>query len=221
MPGPMPPIPSVIEVLLRGTTPGEIWENQLFYQYSGTAPSGSNLQTLAQVYMNAWTANVSSLCPSPIALASVVVTDMASNSGAQGSVSLSVPGTRGDDVIGSNTAMLISYPVTLRYRGGKPRSYLLVGGNADNQDGMNWHQAFVTECQTKWNAFIGSVIGSSAGSTSITSHCAVRRHGKYLPNGGPPNFVLTNPIVLPLASNAGVAHQQMASQKGRIGRRSK
>lgn len=221
MPGPLPPIPNVIEFLLRGTLPGEVWENQLFYQYSGVAPSASNLSTLANSMVNAWQANIQSLVVAPIALNSVVATDMASNTGAQGVFSEIVTGTRGDDTIPANAALLVSYPTPLRYRGGHARSYILCGGFADLQDPMNWKPAFVNLVQTSWNTFLASVVGSTAGSTTLTAHCAVRRHGKYLPNAGPPHYVLNNPIVLTLPGNSAVAHEQIASQKGRIGRRSK
>jgi hypothetical protein len=221
MPGPMPPIPNVVQVLLRGTTPGEKWENVLYFQYSGGPPTGPNLASLASTVSGWWANQMAPECPSPIALTSVVATDMASNTGAQGIYTATTPGTRGDDVMGSNSSVLISYPVPLRFKGGHFRQYLLAGGNADNQDGMSWHAAFVTEIQTHWNAFLAAINGTTVGTTSISAHVAVRRHGKYLPNGGPPHYVLNNPIVIAIPVSTGVAHAQMASQKGRIGRRSK
>jgi hypothetical protein len=221
MGAPLPPVPNVASVFLRGTTPGEIWENVLYMGYTGPAPSQASVANYAQQVTIVWNANVASLCPSPIVLTSCVVTDIASNTGQQGIFNVTIPGTRGDDVIGSNTAMLVSYPSTMRFRGGHFRQYLLVGGNADNQDGMNWHDAFVGAVNTQWNAFVTGITGITAAGTTYSQHVGVRRHGKFLPNGGAPHFVLNTPIVIPFPANSGVAHKQMASQKGRIGRRSK
>jgi hypothetical protein len=190
-------------------------------QYSGPPPSAANLQTYASAIANSWNTNVASLCPAPIVLATIVVTDLNSNSGAQAVVPAVHPGTRGDEMIGANTAMLVSYPVSLRYRGGHPRSYLLVGGFADIDGGMMYHVAFRDEVKAHHDAFLFTLSQVVAGSTAWNQLVAVRRHGKFLPNSGAPHFVLNNPIVLPIVPNSGIYHTQAASQKGRIGRRSK
>lgn len=221
MGAPYPPVPNVAQVLLRGTTPGELWENVLHLQYSGPAPTASTLNAIAGTINTMWQGQIASLCPSPIVLTEVLVTDLGSTTGAQGVNTFVVTGTRGDDIMAANAAVLVSYPVSLRYRGGKPRSYLLVGGNADNQDGMNWHAAFVTEVKTKWTNFMNGTLGQGSGGTTFNQWCAVRRTGRYLANSGPPHYILTNPIVMPVSSASIIVHGQIASQKGRIGRRSK
>lgn len=221
MGAPLPPVPNVVSIKLQGTTPGEIWENILHVQYSGTVPGAAVLAAYATQIRNNWSGNIAGLCPSPIVLTQVVVTDLNSVSGAQGVNVTIAAGTRGDDVIGSNSAMLVSYPVGVRYRGGHPRSYLLVGGNADNQDGMSWHGAFQLEVQNQWHNFLTNSIPFSNGGTTFTQLVFVKRYGRYLPNGGPPHYVLNSPEVFPLTITASFTHLQMASQKGRIGRRSK
>lgn len=221
MAGPFPPVPNVVQVRVQGTTPNELWENVLYVQYSGTAPTAANLSAYALLIQQAWNNNMAAECPSRIIHTNCTVTDLSSNTGAQGVSNTSIPGTRGDDLIPANAAVLISYPVSARWRGGHFRQYLLAGGNADNQDGMSWHAAFVTEVQNHWNNFFLGFIGNTQGGTTFTQHVGVRRHGKYLPNAGPPHYVLDNPIVIPIAPNSAVAHAQIASQKGRIGRRSK
>lgn len=226
MGAPLPPVPNVLELRIAGTTPGELWANIFHMQYSGTPPTSSGLPLLTNQLVAAWTANMAAECPSPIVLTSATATDLNSNTGAQSVHLANVPGTRGDDIMAANAAMLISYPSSLRFRGGHFRSYLLVGGNADNQDGMNWHSAFVVEVQAHWISFMQSLVGFTFSGTTLTQLVGLKRHGKYLPNtghGGPntPPYVLTTPIVVPLVINQITAHQQIASQKGRIGRRKK
>lgn len=223
MAGPLPPVPNVVQLQVRGTTPGEIWENVYNVNYSGAAPSAANLLAYATFVGQQWTNYIRPLCPSPIINTSIVATDLASNTGAQGVFNTNSPGNRGDDVIGSNTAFLISYPSSLRFRGGHFRTYLLCGGNADNQDGMNWHDAFVTETGNAMRNFLNSCLGNTQGTTTFTQLVGLKRHGKYGVQAPPPNphFVLASPIIVPLVPNNLVPHKQMASQKGRIGRRSK
>jgi hypothetical protein len=160
------------------------------------------------------------LCPSPTTLQVVTVTDLSSDSAGSGEALVLHPGTRGDDSIPANAAVLISYPTQLRYKGGHPRTYLYVLGNADLNGAGHWNTAATTEVQTKWSNFLGQITLAGTGGTTISGMCSVRYKGKFLPNGGPPHYYLNTPLVNPFATNSGIAHTQMASQRGRIGRRS-
>lgn len=222
MPGPLPPVPNVLQVRVQGSIGGGgTWENVLNTQYSGTAPTAATCVSIANAWQIAWAQHMAPEVISVHANTGVQVTDLSSASGGQGSSLLATAGTRGDDPIGANSAALISYPVPTRYRGGKPRHYLLVGGFADLADSVHWTSAFVTEYETHWNAFVAAVVGQTFSGTTITQNVALRRRGKFLPNEGPPDYVLTTPIVMPLAANSAGGNAELASMKDRIGRRSK
>jgi hypothetical protein len=167
-----------------------------------------------------WDINIASLCPSPTTLQAVTVTDLSSSSGGEGEALPLNPGTRGDDSIPANAAVLISYPSQVRYKGGHPRTYLYVLGNADLQGATHWSTAATAEVQSKWRTYLAAIAGFSSGGTTLGNFCSVRYRGKFLPNGGPPHFYLTTPIVNVIPPNTAVARQQMASQRGRIERRS-
>jgi hypothetical protein len=147
------------------------------------------------------------------------VTDLSSTTSGEGEALVNEPGTRGDDSIPANAAVLISYPSVLRYKGGHPRSYLYVLGNADLQGATNWSTAATAEVQSKWRTFLVGVASINVAGTSVNSHVSVRYRGKFLPNGGPPHYYLTNPLINVIPSNSATARQKMASQRGRIGRR--
>jgi hypothetical protein len=149
----------------------------------------------------------------------VTVTDLSSTSAGEGEALVLHPGTRGDDSIPANAAVLVSYGSSFRYKGGHPRTYLYVLGNADLQGATNWSTAATAEVQTKWRQFLTDNIGGNVSGTTISGFCAVRYRGKFLPNGGPPHYYLTDPIVMPIPITAVIANQQMASQRGRIERR--
>src|SRR5215469_3836619 len=55
--------------------------------------------------------------------------------------------------------------------------------------------------------------------TFLTSFNSVRYYGKFLPNSGPPKYRLTTPVVNPITISEAVAKQEIASQRGRVGRR--
>ena len=217
---PLPPVPGVLRVQLQGngtTVENFPWENILHFTFAGTAPTSATCATVAADIGTLWATNMAPRCPSPTVLNLVAVTDLSSNTAGNGQSEVTHAGTRGDDEIPANAAMLISYPVSVRYRGGHPRQYLFVGGNADFLDSANWSAAFVTEVQTAWRAFLAGVEAISVAGLIINGFCAVSYIDKSL-NPIPP-YRRTTPLVYPIVASGAIANQEMASQKRRIGRR--
>lgn len=221
MGAPYPPVPNLLGVQIQGTIPGEIWENVLHFSYSGGPPSVSTVTSIASSIQQLWGLHVSPLQPNYVSQTQVIVTDMGSTTGAQGVSATANAGTRGTGEVPANAAVLVSYPAPGRFRGGHFRTYLLAGSSIDMDTPMHWNSAFQSLVSTDWAAFLNTVIGVNVGGNQIVSLIGLRRHGKYLPNAGPPNYVLTTPVQLLLSSTNMVVHGQIASQKGRIGRRSK
>jgi hypothetical protein len=155
-------------------------------------------------------------CPSPTTLKQVTITDLTSPTSGEGVWLGTHPGTRGDDSIPANAAVLIHYPVLTRYRGGHPRQYLYVGGNADLQGAAEWATLFQAEALAHWQAFIDDVQALSSGGTSLSNLCAVSYISKEV-NPVPP-FRRPVPMVLDLDVGASDAELEMASQRRRIGR---
>lgn len=225
MGAPLAPVPQVLRVGLSGfvdtSAADTLWENVLHFQYGGTAPSNASCATIANNIATAWAANVASLCPSPTTLQVVSVTDLTSTTSGGGEALVVHPGTRGDDSIPANAAFLIRYPSALRYKGGHPRQYLYVLGNADLSGATAWSTAATSEVATHWQAFLQACLAAGTGGTTISSFCSVRYKGKFLPNGGPPHYYLNTPLINPINPGQLLGIQQMASQRGRIKRRKK
>jgi hypothetical protein len=114
--------------------------------------------------------------------------------------------------------MLVQYPSPIRYKGGHPRQYLYVLGNADLQGSSEWSTAGTAEVEADWKAFLTACLALSVPGTALTSFGFVRMHGKYLPNSGPPHYYLDNPIYEAIPVSSLVCDVQMASQRRRIGR---
>lgn len=223
MGAPLNPVPGVVKVVLEGfvdtSSADTLWANVLHFTYGGTPPSSATCATIAQGIAAAWNNAMAAECPSPTTLQVVSVTDLTSSTAGGGEFLADYPGTRGDDSIPANAAVLISYGVVGRYKGGHPRTYLYCLGNADLQGATNWSTAATAEVQTHWRNFLIGSLGAGSGGTILSSFCAVRYRGKFLPNSGPPHYYLNSPIVLPIATTEVFARQQMASQRGRIERR--
>lgn len=217
---PLAPVPNVLKVVLQGntSTTGEYpWANILHFEYSGTAPSSATCVTIAGDIHSAWATNMAPECPSTTVENFTSVTDLTSATSGSGESLTSTAGSRGDDEIPANAAMLVSYPVSTRYRGGHPRTYLVVGGNADFLDAAHWSSAFTAECQTHWQAFLNAVLAISVSGCVISSLVAVSYVSKEV-NPTPP-YRRPTPLVFPLSVASATTSEQMASQRRRIGRR--
>lgn len=222
MGAPLNPVPGVLRVFLEGVIDNENvekWGNVLHYQYTGTPPTDAICAAFASAIASTWATNMAPACPSPTQLTQVQVTDLTSPSSGEGTWVGNHPGTRGDDSIPANAALLISYVIQNRYKGGHPRTYLYVLGNADLQGASEWSTAATAEVQADWRSFQNTVGTLSDAGTVFNGFCAVRYRGKFLPNSGPPHFYLDTPIVMPIAVTGMDAVQQIASQRRRVGRR--
>lgn len=217
---PLPDVPGVLKIMLKGVVDNEDiygWANVLHFKYSGAPPSDADCNTIGVVAAGNWNTRMASACPSPTQLTEVSVIDLTSHTAGQWDTAVSYSGTRGDDSIPANAAMLMSYPVGTRYRGGHPRSYLYVLGNADLEGAAKWSTAGVAEVLGKWKLFLGDMEATTVGATVIGQFCAVSYVDRNV-NPVPP-YRRPVPLVLPLDITLTKARQEMASQRGRIGRR--
>jgi hypothetical protein len=154
--------------------------------------------------------------PSPTTLNSVQVTDLTSPTAGGGEWSGNYPGTRGDDSIPANAAVLVRYPLQLRYQGGHPRTYLLAGGNADMAGATEWSTGLVGEIQTHWPSMLNQILSYAVGGTTLQSVVMVSYVDKE-ENPTPP-YRRATPLVVPLPINLIQVEASMASQRRRIGR---
>lgn len=217
---PLPAVPNVLKVKVQGnsseTTP-ITWANILHFAYSGSAPSNATCNAIASQVSSSWNTHMAPECPSPIVMNEVTVIDLTSSTSGGGADFTVHAGTRGDDVIPANSAVLAVYPIDRRYRGGHPRSYLLVGGNADLLDAAHWSTLFYAEAQSHWHDFLAAIIGFSTGGCTISNMVNVSYYSKEL-NPTPP-YRRSVPVVDTIDISTMYTEQQVANQRRRIGRK--
>lgn len=168
---PLPPVSQACKVRLVGTYFFRPWNNILYINYSATAPSAANLNTYAAAVANAWQVNVAPLCNTAVSLTAVDVVDIASNTGASGTASVAIPGTLTGQALPIQAAMVASWHINFRYRGGHPRSYVPAGVPASTVNGNTWTSAFLTSAVAGMSGFLTQMNGISlaAGSTFMIS----------------------------------------------------
>lgn len=215
---PLPPVGNVIKVELIGNDgAGYPWVNVLHFLYSGPSPSPTDLNTFCSDLHSLWSAYMAAMVETASSLTSIVATDLTSPSSAQGVDATVEAGTRTGSLIPSNAAFLISYPgAGPRYRGGHPRQYLLCGVQADLLDSAHWTTEFYDEVQIAWNDFCDGTIGGVYGSTVIDEQVAV---SYYTTDYGPPKVRVRRAVPEVYSITSRVGNVELASQRGRIGRR--
>jgi len=207
----LPDVPNVVRVQVLGTSSELSWANVMHWQYTGAPPNSASVNDFAAAFLTAFAGNVASLMDTATTIEECIVTDLSSPSSNVGHSSAATAGTNGGGILPANVAVLITYPIALRYRGGHPRQYLFVGTSGELEDQSTWTTAFITSVSDAWAAVIASVTGHTFDGTAYTGQCAV----SYRTAGAP----RVTPVVLPFISGDFTAETRCASQRRRMRRR--
>jgi len=206
-----PYVPNVLKCEFEGTVGPFNFAIILHAGWSGTTPTAAILNALATDIVAGWTTGMKPLLAAATILGSVVLTDLSSSTGAQGIDTVNQAGTGTGGSATGNACVLVTYPSSIRYRGGHPRTYLpppLTGILADD---AHITTAGATAWATGWGDVLTTLYGSTSGGTTLAGQCAV----SYRTGGAP----RTDPLVMPIASGSASVKTQLASQRRRIGRK--
>lgn len=188
---PLPPVPDVIRVEIEWSVgPDPLAITRLWYQYTGGPPVAADCTTLAGDVITALTAHFPALATSSIKVTAVRVTDMASSTGADVTVTASLVGSRSGGIVPAGSAVLSNYHISRRYRGGKPRSYLPFLAASDISDAQDWSAAGVAAVLAAWTTIANALVGDTAGSTTIAAHVNVSYYEGFtnVPYGVPTKY---------------------------------
>jgi hypothetical protein len=156
---PLPNVPSVVRVVCRQTVGTDMDViNRLYFQYNSVALSNTQMSTWCTAVATAWSAHISGSQNQITTLVEVTAEDLTSPTSSVGSATVSHAGALTDSPIAAGTAMVIGGLIARRYRGGKPRTYLYVGGSNEigGVDPQMWSSAFPGTVQAAWAAFIAA-----------------------------------------------------------------
>ena len=208
---PFTPVPNVVKVIIDGTSSDLNWNNVLHMIYGGAPPTLASVTALAEFIYNQFVDQFATLMPVVSSVQRVTVIDLSSASSNVGIYEANTAGGSVGELLPASVAFLVSYPVSLRYRGGHPRTYLFIGVWSDLADQSHWSTDFVASATTAITDFQASIVGTTEGGTTYTSQCAVSYRSADAWRETP----------LPLAISTGVFEigTQIASQRRRMRRR--
>lgn len=186
----MPALPSVSKVVRTALTmnlgDGTPALTRFFTQYSGTAPTNADLATFDTALATAFGTNLKSLMDNGMLLNQVESIDLSSVTAAVDTSTVSVAGTRGSATLAASTALVASYRIARRYRGGHPRGYWPFGIQTDLNDRNTWKSTFTSACNTGLTAFFTAVNAAGWSGAGTLTHVNVSYYHGFT--------VVTNPI---------------------------
>jgi hypothetical protein len=205
---PFLPVPGVIRVSLEGTQAGRPFANVFHQQYSGDIPASDALFTWVSGWWSQVTTALSNVMHENASFVQAVATDLSSITGAQTAAGGSVAGLLTTAPIPANSAVLVNYNSSFRYRGGHPRSYIVGGVQASMLNPNQWTSGFVASFETAFDSVFAAFSAGELDGTDYTNQCAVsyRLDDAYR----------TDPLVMPIAVynvSSGIASMRRRMRK--------
>lgn len=208
------PVANVLQLRFGGSYQNQPWLNVLHWEYSGGPPTQANLLELCNDCMTIWDTRFSSAAHPTCILAAVRAIDLSSPDAPQG-VSDAVS-KAGDSVFGPlpvQIAVVASWVVNYRWRGGHFRTYFPFGHTNAVQNGNSWTDVALNQFRTSISGFMSDMNSMTAGSLS-GKLVGVRRWRTEVK--GQPPVEIDPPLVLPFTGV--VVDSRLDSQRRRLGR---
>lgn len=181
----LPDVPGVTRVevdFLVGTDANALIR---WYQgYEGGPPAAADVADAAGEVFAALSGAAPAVMHADTSITEVRVTDLSSATGAEGTDSGAIVGTRAGGALGAAVAFLHNAHVGRRWRGGKPRTYWPIGTDADLVTRQEWESASVAEFTEFASLIQYNLIGVSSGATVWGEPVNVSYYG-------PPNRIIT------------------------------
>lgn len=219
---PLPNVPNVMRVrLIWGVNAPVNVGTNLFWSYTGGPPASADCTAIAGQINSAVASDLLSLLSQNYSLQEVICTDLSSPTGATGLSTTGHLGTRTGANVPISNCVLLDHLINRRYRGGKPRSYLPFGVDADLNNQRTWSAALVAAVNTGFAAFVTAVNAANSGTTVMAAHVNVSYHKGFTvvtsPTTGRARNVptlRTTPLVDTVSST--VANVKIGTQRRRL-----
>lgn len=150
----LPDAPNILRATYTGTYGGAKWANVFHLRFTGPTPGQTDLNLLATALATAWGNNLKSLVNSNGSLTNTTVVDLSSVNGLVATDATTIAGTGlGTTALPASVALVCSFKIARRYRGGHPRMYL-TGQNSDKTSNQtNWLGTWITTATAGFNAW--------------------------------------------------------------------
>lgn len=208
----MPALPLALNVIrcnYTGTFGGSKWANVFHVRFTGPTPGQTDMNSLALALRNAWDSNIKPIVVSQVVLNSTTCVDLSSYSGLVSTDGTSSTGTvLTASQLPASVALVASFKIARRYRGGHPRMYLTGQTQTNTSNATNWLSGWVTTTTTamsNWRTAINTLTYASLGNISLVAL-------SYYSGG----VLRASPFVDPI-SNV-IVHSRIDTMRRRLGK---
>lgn len=206
--GPLPNSPNTIKFRVSGTWNSVPWVNIFHCTYPATRPDTTQLNLLCGSFHTAFKNAFLPQMVSNVTASHTDAWDLHDATGAQGTGGTPGNGTHaGTNPCPTNVAVCVSWPVSYRWRGGHPRTYLVGMDQSEMVNGRLLVTTFRDSVVVAANTFISQVnaIATQGGNLKLVAIRYISR-GAYL---NPP---------LPLDITVSRVDQRIDSMRRRLGK---
>lgn len=216
----MPPLPNVsgvVKLIISSSRSDSDVVNIVHVGYTGGPPSAANLTTYLTSDVEPATSTLFDAEGSTdLVGVSIEAIDLSSSTGASATVALTASGIRTGDFAPASAAVVCSWDIARRYRGGHPRSYFPFGtaGTYEASSSKLWDSGFIADVQTKVDTWMAALVTGAIGSTTFTGLVNVSYVDKNV-NPVPP-YRRTVPVVDDITGST--VKQRICSQRRRLGK---
>jgi len=170
---PLPIAPNILRVTHTGTYGSAKWANVFHLRFSGGPPGQTDLNTLAGALATQWGTNIKALCNTTVSMTGTEVVDLSSYSGLTANSAVSQTGTvAATAVLPANVALVVSFKISRRYRGGHPRMYLTGQNGTNTTSATQWTGAWATTATAAfeaWRTAINALTYASLGTIRLVN----------------------------------------------------
>lgn len=205
---PLPNAPASMKVKIAGNTSSKPLAHIMHLEYTGGSPVATDCIAIATAFRSAWVTNIIPLIGPSVTYNLWEVTDLATSTGAVGSVTTPAVGTHTQSVVPPTSLCLtLSWKIARHYRGGHPRTYLPYANGSDLLNGTQVATAYQTLATTNAGAFLIAVNAITSGAISVVLAAVSYYTGHALRPAGVPSPIQTV-----------VIHPRVDSQRRRLGK---
>lgn len=176
---PLPETPCLRVRLGYSTSAGTDMGSRFYLSYAGSAPTAANCATIASDIASAWNTRLPGFVYELISLVEVDVLDIATNSGAFGTATVSHAGTLAGGTLVANAATNIEFDLSRRYRGGKPRMFLPPPDDTALASLDKYSTTFTGNLETAFGEFISDIEALSVGAVGALQHVNVSYYSGF------------------------------------------
>lgn len=217
----LPPVPGVLRMYAYFTVGVDANAlNRYHIAYSGTAPTDAVCVTLAHDIWTEMSGGWVGLMAVNTNLTGVSLEDLTSPTSGSGEYLAVAAGTRGGGPLPAGAAVLSNAKIGRRYRGGKPRAYLVLGAGGDLTDRNDWDGTVTGSADTLMNGLAAYINGLTESGTILGSMVSVSYYEGFTPYLEPsgryrniPKLRVGGPVVDPITNWQ--AKTRIASQRRR------